>query len=198
MEHIYKRGIEDQPVFVLLHGTGGDETSLLSVAAYLNTDASILSVRGTVQENGANRYFKRLAEGVYDEEDLYARGEELCSFIIQASEQYDFKLSDVVLIGFSNGANIAINLLLQDQSAFKRAILMAPMYPVDTRHLTEDKSDMRVFVSMGRFDPICTVSDSLHVVSLFEERQAHVTQVWTQTHEVTRAILDQAKIWLTQ
>lgn len=198
MEHIYKRGAHNQPVYVLLHGTGGDETSLLSVADYLNPEASILSVRGTVKENGANRYFKRLAEGVYDEEDLYARGEELRSFIVQASQEYAFHLADVVLVGFSNGANIAINLLLQNQSEFKRAILMAPMYPVDTSHLTEDKTDMRVFVSMGRFDPICTVADSLNVVSLFEDRRAHVTQVWTQTHEVTRDILDQAKIWLAQ
>ena len=108
MHSIFKKGHPEAPVFVLLHGTGGDETSLLPIAQELNKQATVLSIRGDVSENGMNRYFKRLAEGHYDLEDLEKRGEALHKFIQQAANEHQFSLDKIIFIGYSNGANIAI------------------------------------------------------------------------------------------
>ena len=93
MHSIFKKGHPEAPVFVLLHGTGGDETSLLPIAQELNKQATVLSIRGDVSENGMNRYFKRLAEGHYDLEDLEKRGEALHKFIQQAANEHQFLLA---------------------------------------------------------------------------------------------------------
>lgn len=198
MEYIYHQGESNQPLFVLLHGTGGNEESLLSIAEVLNNKASILAVRGTVSEHGALRYFKRLVEGLYDVEDLNQRGQELADFIIAFTKEKTIDLTSVVLIGFSNGANIAINLLLADKSPFRKALLMAPMYPVDTCHLTESKDKTKVFISMGKNDPIVTQEESQAVVNLFTDRQAQVETYWVNSHEVTLESLMAAKIWLNK
>ena len=104
----------------MLHGTGGDETDLIPLGTALNPNYNLLSIRGEVNENGMNRYFKRLAEGVYDEEDLEYRGQRLLGFIYEAAEQYQFDLKRTALVGFSNGSNIAINLMLRDKAPFKK------------------------------------------------------------------------------
>src|SRR5699024_10943997 len=114
MEYIYRENKKGAPVFILLHGTGGSETDLVPVAEMLDSEYSILGIRGNVQENGMNRYFKRHGEGQYDWEDLDYRGKELYDFIVEKSEEYDFKLEDTVLVGFSNGSNIAIQMILQN------------------------------------------------------------------------------------
>lgn len=196
MEHIYKKGQAGHPVFVLLHGTGGDEHSLLQVANFLDADATYLAIRGDVKENGMNRYFKRYADGSYDEEDLYMRGDSLMKFIEEMSQTYGFGLEDVVLVGFSNGANIAVNLLLQDDYKINKGILMSPLYSIDTSHLTQSKEKVNVFISMGRHDPICSVEESEHVVSLFADRGANVEEFWGDSHEVTVEILEAAREWL--
>ncbi len=117
MKAIYQQGAADAPVLVLLHGTGGDEQSLLEVGKALDPQASLLGIRGNVLENGMPRYFKRL-EGVYDEADLALRGDELADFIRQAAKEYNF-ISPSGTGGYSNGANIAIRLLLNDSDHFK-------------------------------------------------------------------------------
>ena len=108
----------------------------------------MLSIRGEVNENGMNRYFKRLAEGVYDEEDLEYRGQRLLGFIYEAAEQYQFDLKRTALVGFSNGSNIAINLMLRDKAPFK-SITICPLYPIDAS-TSKDMSDVDVLLSMGK------------------------------------------------
>lgn len=196
MEHIYQQGKKEAPVLVLLHGTGGDERSLLPLVPHLNKEATVLSVRGEVNEGGALRFFKRKAEGIYDIEDLYAQGEKLAAFIKEASEQYDFSMEKVVLVGFSNGSNIAINLLLEHSNDFKKGILFAPLYPLDSQ--TEKLEETRVFLSFGKFDPICPVEQSHHVRDLFEKRGAKAEQVWVNTHEITMPSLESAAQWLQE
>ena len=120
MKHIFKQGAQGKPVFLLLHGTGGDERDLLPLAEMLAPTYSILSVKGEVSENGMARYFKRLGEGQYDLEDLEYRGQELFQFIEESSKEYGFKLEDVIPVGFSNGSNMAINLILREQTPFKK------------------------------------------------------------------------------
>lgn len=196
MEHLFKKAKRiDAPTFILLHGTGGDEYSLLPIAAFLNPDYAVLSIRGNVNEHGALRFFKRKAEGVYDVQDLQQRAIVLKEFIIEASEKYAFDLSKSIIIGFSNGANIAIELLLKDQSIFNKAILMAPMYPVPISE-NHPLSHQKIFISMGKQDPIVPISESERVVRLFESRKADVTTFWVQSHEINPLLLYQVKEWL--
>lgn len=196
MESIFKAGQANQPTFLLLHGTGGDEKDLLPIANYLNPHASILSLRGDVSENGALRFFKRKAEGLFDLEDLERRGQSLRKFIIEQSIEKGFSFDKLVLVGFSNGANMAINLMLQEDSPFRQAILMAPMYPLEPGRLETFKQKRQVFMSMGQNDPIVSLVDSQHVIKLFEERQAEVTIFWVQSHHITKGSLQAGKDWL--
>lgn len=196
MIHIYKEGQKGHPVFVLLHGTGGDETNLLSVGDYLDAQATILAVRGNISENGMLRFFKRKEEGVYDLEDLEQKGKELYQFIEGSSHEYGFNLDDVILVGFSNGSNIAINILLQEESSLNKAILFAPMYPVDLSDNHKDLSGGSVYISAGQHDPIVPIEASHEVIDLFQDRQAEVTSYWVNSHELTLDTLNQAKNWL--
>lgn len=196
MEYIYKPGKEGLPIFITLHGTGGDEHNLLPVAEALNADYGAIGIRGTVNENGMNRYFKRTAEGVYDLEDLEQRGHALQKFIEELSEKYNFSLEDVILLGFSNGANIAINLLLRENNRFKKAMLMAPMYPVEL-NFVNDLSDVKVFISMGEADPIVPFSESQRVIDLFKERNATIDGIWVNSHEINPQVIYAGKQWLT-
>jgi len=93
--------------FLLLHGTGGDEQDLIPLAYELDKRAAILSPRGKVLENGVTpRFFRRLAEGVFDLEDLKFRTNELADFVIDASKTYNFDSQHIIAVGYSNGANI--------------------------------------------------------------------------------------------
>lgn len=195
MEHIFKQGAKYQPTFVLLHGTGGDEHDLLPVAELLNPTYNVIAVRGNVSENGMNRFFKRHGEGNYDVEDLKFRTQELHTFLNEAAAQYDFDINKTILVGFSNGSNIAIELMLQPEMPYRKALLFAPLYPleVDTRL---DLSSKEVFLSMGRTDPIVTVQQSHDVENLFKTRGAKVTSYWVNSHELTRDAIEAAKATL--
>ncbi|WP_204193435.1 alpha/beta hydrolase [Staphylococcus sp. GDY8P47P] len=195
MEHIYRPGKDNAQTLILLHGTGGDETDLIPLGTALNPDYNLLGIRGEINENGMNRYFKRLAEGVYDEEDLDYRGQRLLDFIYDAAERYHFDLTTTVLVGFSNGANIAINLMLRDTAPFKKALLFAPLYPIEVT-TSKDMSDVEVLLSMGKHDPIVSMDQSAHVMNLFKQQGAHVTEVWVNSHEITQAGLMQGQEFL--
>lgn len=193
--HIFNEGQADQPVFVLLHGTGGDEENLLPIAQVLNPDANVLSIRGDVSENGMNRFFKRHAEGQYDVPDLMERGENLYQFLEDAADKYNFDLADAVYFGFSNGSNIAINMILREETKINKAMLYAPMYPVDYDE-TIDLSDTKVFLSMGKNDPIVSQEDSQYVIEMFNKLGADVTEFWVNSHEITGENLQAGKDWL--
>lgn len=194
-EYIYQEGQAGHPVFILLHGTGGDEHDLLPVAEVLDMEAGILSIRGNVSENGMNRFFKRHGEGNYDVEDLMRRGQELYEFIEEKSEEHGFSLEDAVYFGFSNGANIAINMLLLDESRINKAMLYAPMYPIDVEE-TVDLPDTKVFLSMGENDPIVPVRESERLIRIFKDLNAEVTEFWVDSHELNGDNLLAGKKWL--
>src|SRR3954453_1144046 len=149
MKHIFNKGQDPaKPTLLLLHGTGGNELDLLPLAGRIDDEASVLSVRGNVLENGMPRFFRRLAEGVFDEEDLVFRKKELNEFLDDAAKQYDFDRENILAIGYSNGANIAASLLFHYQSALKGAILHHPMVPrrgIDLPNLSEKS----VFIAAG-------------------------------------------------
>ncbi len=115
---------------LLLHGTGGNENDLLPLGRSIDPDASLLSPRGKVSENGAPRFFRRLAEGVFDEKDVVARAHELANFVSAAAKKHGFDLNTLVAIGYSNGANIASAMMLLGLLKFRGAILFRPMVPL--------------------------------------------------------------------
>lgn len=194
---IYNEGKAGEPVIVLLHGTGADENNLIPVSDALAPDATVLSIRGNVSENGMNRYFKRHGEGHYDVEDLNKRGKELYDFIEQKAEEYNFALEDVILFGFSNGSNIGINMLLLEKAKFNKAMLFAPMYPVEIE-AGPDLSDAKILLSMGENDPIVPKEESDRVIEIFKSRGAKVDQVWVNSHEINEKNLIAAKQWLNK
>lgn len=193
MKHIFKQGEQGKPVFLLLHGTGGDERDLLPLAEMLDPSYNLLSVKGEISENGMARYFKRRAEGDYDLEDLEYRGQELYDFIKESSKEYEFNLEDVIPVGFSNGSNMAINLILRESTPFQKALLFAPLYPLDLQDNQKDLSNFKVFLSMGKQDPIVTQEQSERVIEIFKERGAEVHETWVNSHEITQEAVLAAK-----
>ncbi len=195
MEHIFKQGDLSKPTFVLLHGTGGDEHDLLPIAELLDPTYNALGVRGNISENGMNRFFKRHGEGQYDVEDLKFRTTELHEFLQEAAQRYQFDLNEVILVGFSNGSNIAISLMLNEAMPYKKGLLFAPLYPLEVPK-DIDLSDKSVYLSMGKNDPIVPISESEHVRSIFKDRGAEVTEFWVNSHELTRETVEAAKATL--
>ena len=197
MEYIYKENKKDAPVFVLLHGTGGSETDLLPLAQVLAPDYNVLSVRGEVKENGMNRFFRRLGEGNYDWEDLEVRSEALVNFIKDKSQEHDFSLEDVIFVGFSNGSNIAMHMMINHPETFKKAMLFAPLYP---KNLEEniDFSKAEIFLSLGKGDPIVPEEQSNHVIDIFEDGNADVTSIWVNGHSLPSEAVEQGRAWLNR
>src|SRR5699024_4622962 len=127
MKHIFKKGNDSsKPTLLLLHGTGGTEKDLLPLAEKIDQEAHVLSVRGNVLENGVPRFFRRLAEGVFDEEDLIFQTKELNGFLDKAAKENNFDRHNIIAIGYSNGANMAASLLFHYQNALRGAILHHP------------------------------------------------------------------------
>lgn len=199
MKHIFQKGNDDtKPTFLLLHGTGGNELDLLPLAGKIDEEASFLSVRGNVLENGMPRFFKRLAEGVFDEVDLVFRTKELYEFIVEASEKYGFDRNNIIAIGYSNGANIAASLLFHYQDALKGAILHHPMVPLRNLQLP-DLTDVSVFIGAGTNDPICSPLESGELESLLSQANANVHLHWEKRgHQLTIEEVEAAAKWYTQ
>lgn len=131
MIHVFEQGTDvTQPTLVLFHGTGGNERDLLPLAELLAPGASVLGIRGNVLENGMPRYFRRLAEGIFDEEDLIFRTHEVKQFLEEAAAKYGFDAGNLVAVGYSNGANIAGSLLFHYGALFRAAVLLHPMVPL--------------------------------------------------------------------
>ncbi|CRK85158.1 alpha/beta hydrolase [Neobacillus massiliamazoniensis] len=196
MKHIFQKGTDSsKPTLLLLHGTGGDESDLLPLAGMIDDQASVLSVRGNVLENGMPRFFRRLAEGVFDEEDLVFRTKELNEFLDEAANKYDFNRENIIAIGYSNGANIAASLLFHYQNALKGAILHHPMVPRKGIELP-DLTGKSVFIAAGTNDPICSPMESTELQSLFEKANAKVELHWeNRGHQLTIEEVEAAAKW---
>lgn len=179
----------------MLHGTGGNELDLLPLAGRIDDEASVLSVRGNVLENGMPRFFRRLAEGVFDKENLIFRTKELNEFLDEAAEKYDFDRDNIIAIGYSNGANIAASLLFHYQNALKGAILHHPMVPRKGIELP-DLSGKSVFIAAGTNNPICSSLESSVLKSLLEKAQAKVELHWEDKgHQLTMQEVEAAATW---
>ena len=196
MKHVFKEGNDPKrATLVLLHGTGGTEKDLMPLADIIDPEASVLSIRGNVLENGMPRFFRRLAEGVFDEEDLVFRTKELNDFLDQAASDYGFDRQNLVAVGYSNGANIAGSLLFHYKDALKGAILHHPMVPRRGIELP-DLTDIPVFIAAGENDPICPAQESIDLHQLLKDAKADVTLHWENNgHQLTREEVDAASSW---
>lgn len=196
MIHIFKEGQDPKrPTLLLLHGTGGTEQDLLQLAEWVDPQASVLSVRGNVSEHGMPRFFRRLAEGVFDEEDLIARTAELHQFLDEAAEKYNFERSNVVAIGYSNGANIAGSLLFHHANSLKGAILHHPMVPRRGVELP-DLAGVRVFIAAGKNDPMCPPEEAEELANLLNGAGAKTAIHWEMNgHSLTRSEVEAAADW---
>ena len=183
---------------LLLHGTGGNEDDLIQVGQMISPSASLLSPRGKVLENGMPRFFKRLAEGVFDLEDLKFRTRELADFVKDASSIYGFDLNKTIAVGFSNGANIAASLLLSYPGTLMGAILfraMVPFIPNSPLNL----SDKKVLLSAGVYDPIVSESQTQSLYNILKKSRTNVTLKWQQSgHNLTESDILDAKEWLSE
>ena len=183
---------------LLLHGTGGDEDDLLPVGRELLPGAGMLSPRGQVLERGAPRFFRRLAEGVFDREDLLHRTEELADFVAAATGTYHLERDGIVAVGFSNGANIAASVLLQRPGLLRGAVLFSPMVPFEPETLPR-LDGTSVFIGAGRADPIAAPLQAERLAAILREAGADVTLHWEPGgHTLTRRELDAARQWITR
>lgn len=182
--------------FLLLHGTGGNERDLIPLGRELDPDASLLSPRGKTLENGMPRFFRRLAEGVFDLEDLRKRTNELADFVISAAKHYEIDNHKIIAVGYSNGANIAASMLLLRPAVLSAAILFRAMVPLIPER-QPDLSSKSIFISAGSFDPIVPASNTKELVELLRRAGADVTIRFLQSgHELTGQDVDLAREWL--
>lgn len=196
MKHIFQEENDlSKPTLLLLHGTGGTEEDLIPLAERIDPDANILSVRGSVSENGMPRFFRRLAEGVFDEEDLVFRTKELNGFLNEAAEKYHFDRDNIIAIGYSNGANIAASLLFHYKDAIKNAILHHPMVPRRGVELP-DLAGKSIFIGAGSNDPLCTSEETKDLKTLLEKANANVEVHWENFgHQLTNTEVEAAGKW---
>jgi phospholipase/carboxylesterase len=195
--HEFVPGTSDRTL-LLLHGTGGNEHDLISLGRELDPNAALLSPRGKVLENGMPRFFRRLAEGVFDVEDLKQRTNELGDFIAAAAKQYNLASNQVVAVGYSNGANIAASMLLLRPEILHAAILFRAMVPLVPEKVP-DLSSVHVWIGAGDQDPIIPASETQRLVELLRRAGADVTiRFANATHGLTDADVKAAQHWLEE
>lgn len=186
-------GVSD--TILALHGTGGNEDDLLGVAHAVAPGAAVISPRGNVLEAGAPRFFRRLAEGVFDPAEVRSRGEELAKFIREAVSHYELDPARVFAVGYSNGANIASTVMLTEPELIRAAVLLRPMLVYEPDHMA-DLSGKSAFISAGRLDPIVPIASVEKLVALLEERGAEVSLKWQLGgHNLVPSEIKEAADW---
>jgi len=196
LEHKYVEGSPDAPLLLLLHGTGGSPDDLLGLARELSPDSAVLAPAGPVTEYGAARWFRRLAEGVFDHEDVVKRAHQLADFVVEAREKYGLGDRRLVAVGFSNGANIAAAVALLRPEVVREAALFAAMSPVPAPPEL-DLSASRVFLANGERDPMAPLASTEELIGLLRERGADVvTQRHPGGHQITADGVRAAAKWI--
>jgi len=181
---------------LLLHGTGGNEHDLIPLGRELDPNAALLSPRGKVLENGMPRFFRRLAEGVFDLEDLQKRTHELADFVAAAADRYDIDNKNIIAVGYSNGANIGASTLLLRPEILAGAILFRAMVPLEPQKRPE-LANVRIWIGAGNHDPIIPSSETQRLVDLVRAAGADVTVRFLNAgHALTPADISLARDWL--
>jgi phospholipase/carboxylesterase len=184
------------PPVLLLHGTGGDENDLVPLGERLSPGSALLSPRGKILENGMPRFFRRLAEGVFDQADLKLRTAELADFIAAARKQYGIDVP--VAVGFSNGANIAASLLLTKPDVLRGAVLLRAMLPFEPPS-TPNLAGKPVLLLSGANDPMISAAGRDRLVAVLQAAGAALNhKVLPTGHNLTQNDLTTAGYWLEQ
>ena len=192
MIHIFHPGTS--PALLLLHGTGGDESDLIPLGQLLRPGAALLSPRGQVLENGQPRFFRRLAPGVFDEDDLIRRTHELADFVADQSARQN--LGKIIAVGYSNGANIAAAMLLLRPDALSGAILFRAMLPLEPPQPPQ-LDQTPVLLLAGRDDSMIPQDSTQRLAVLLEHAGASVTLEWRNTgHRLEQTEFTLAREWL--
>jgi len=188
---------DSRDALVVLHGTGGDENALVSIGQAIAPGAAVLSPRGNVLENGAPRFFKRLAEGVFDPKEVRFRAEELARFIRAATVTYRLDPERIFAFGYSNGANVASTAMLVEPGIFRGTVLFRPMVVYEPTERA-DLSGSALLVSAGRMDPIVPTESVERLVQILESANAEVTLKWQLTgHSLVPSEVREAADWLS-
>ena len=186
------------PILLLLHGTGGSEDDLLELGASLRPGSALLSPRGKVLEHGMPRFFRRLAEGVFDEPDLIQRTGELADFVEAARPRYALGSRPVVAVGYSNGANIAASLLLLRPGILGGAVLFRAMVPLTPAKLP-NLARVPVFLAGGRSDRMIPPENTAQLARMLEAAGAAVSLQWSPGgHNLGAAEVGEARRWLAR
>ena len=181
--HIERKGAgADSPTLFLFHGTGGDEHQFLDLATGLKPGARLIAPRGDVSEDGALRYFRRLAEGRYDMLDLARATAKMSGFV---RDQLGLEnLSEVIGLGYSNGANILASVLFETPELFDAAVLLHPLIPFAPRP-QPGLGGLRLLITAGRRDPICPAEETQRLADYFTAQGADVRLFWHEGgHEI--------------
>src|SRR5436305_13523392 len=199
MIHRFVQGSNSSaPTLLLLHGTGGNEDDLLPIGPTIAPGAGLLSPRGKVLENGIPRFFRRFAEGQFDQQDLALRTDELAGFVQSAGARYGFDPSQLFAVGFSNGANIASSLMRRRPELLAAAILtrgMVPFRPLEP----PDLSWKPVLLLNGKLDPIAPPAEAEALEAIFRKANAEVQLHWENGgHGLTQGDLSAAGQWLSE
>jgi phospholipase/carboxylesterase len=182
------------PPLLLLHGTGGDENDLLPVGRMVAPGAPLLSPRGDVLERGMPRFFRRFAEGVFDEDDVRRGAAALAGFVTDAREAYG--IAAPVALGYSNGANIAAAILLLRPHVLAGAILWRAMMPLTAPPRTS-LSGTAVLMVSGARDPIAGPAEAARLEAALHAADAAVEhRVLPVGHELSQADVSIAREWL--
>ncbi|HEX5851448.1 MAG TPA: alpha/beta hydrolase [Rubrobacter sp.] len=183
---------------LLLHGTGGNEEDLIPLGQELLPGAAILSPRGKVSEHGAPRFFRRLAEGVFDHEDLLFRTHELAAFVEAAAEEYGFDRSKIIAVGYSNGANVAASTILLHPGLLRAAVLFRAMVPFEPES-APDLTGMPVFLAAGRMDRMIPPDNTQRLAEILTGAGADVDLRWRNVgHPLTYEEVGEAGEWIAR
>ena len=195
MKHIVKENNPNKPWFVLLHGTGANEKDLIPLATMIDDAANYIGVLGEVRENGMPRFFKRFPNGEFDVADLEFRTKELHDFLMDFFKQQEITKNQVILLGYSNGANMAQSLLLHYPKHYQYAMLLHPIN-VKKHVAFQCDENTHVFIGAGLYDPICPKEETVILKERLEQSSVQVLAVFEPTdHQITTNEIALARKW---
>ncbi len=197
-QHIFEPATDPAaPPLLLLHGTGGSEQDLLRFGRAISPGSALLSPRGDVSEGGALRFFARLAEGIFDPQEIIHRTQALGDFIATATAHYELDARRLIAVGFSNGANIASTLLLLRPETLGGAVLLRAMVVLDQAAFAGSLAGKRVLLCHGAHDPIVPADHPPRLAALLRAGGADVTvQSLPASHGFTPQDVAAAQAWL--
>ncbi|MGM4982044.1 MULTISPECIES: alpha/beta hydrolase [Rhizobium] len=193
--HRLKAGAPGKPILFTFHGTGGDENQFFDFGARLLPEATIVSPRGDVSEHGAARFFRRTGEGVYDMADLARATDKMAAYVSGLAAEYG--ASQVLGLGFSNGANILANVLIEHGDLFDAAVLMHPLIPFQPKDNARLEG-RRVLITAGERDPISPAPVTKALADYFARQEAETTLEWHPGgHDIRPNEIEAIRVFLT-